>query len=163
MGIKMVSLRWVIPIWVLYLALTADFSLGNILVGGLLGFGLTWLVHPDAAQINWRSLPRRGWYVARYVLVLVQDIFLSGVDVARVVLTPSLPINPGIIAVPTSCKSDLAQMLSAHALTVTPGEMVVEIGEDGTMYTHCLDATHGQEYILEAQRLRRELLAKIVE
>jgi hypothetical protein len=31
------------------------------------------------------------------------------------------------------------------------------------MYTHCLDATHGQEVILEAQRLRRELLEKIVE
>jgi multicomponent Na+:H+ antiporter subunit E len=159
----MAPLRWLLLISALYLALTTDFSPGNILVGVLLAFGLTWLVHPGRERINWRSFPRRAWYFARYVLVLVQDIILSGVGVARVVLTPSLPINPGIIAIPTNCKNDLAQALSAHALTVTPGEMVVAIGEDGTMYTHCLDATHGQEVILEAQRLRRELLAKIVE
>lgn len=159
----MVSLRWLLLISVLYLALTADFSVGNLLVGVLLSFGLAWLVHPSKERVSWQSFPRRAWYFARYILLLVSDIILSGVGVARVVLTPSLPINPGIIAIPTHCKSDVAQALSAHALTVTPGEMVVAIGEDGTMYTHCLDATHGQEVILEAQRLRRELLEKIVE
>lgn len=159
----MAPLRWLLLISALYLALTTDFSLGNILVGILLAFVLTWLVHPGKERVSWRSLPRRTWYFARYILLLVQDIILSGIGVARVVLTPSLPINPGIIAIPTSCRSDVARALSAHALTVTPGEMVVAIAEDGTMYTHCLDATHGQEVILEAQRLRRELLAKIVE
>jgi hypothetical protein len=39
--------------------------------------------------------------------------------------------------------------------------MVVEIGPRGVMYTHALDATHAAEYVVEAQRLRRELLRKI--
>lgn len=159
----MVPLRWLVPIFALYLALTTDFSLGNLVVGGVLALGVTWLVHPGDERIGWRTLPRRVWYFFRYVLVLVQDIILGGIGVARIVLSPTMPINPGILAIPTSCKNDIAQALSAHALTVTPGELVVEIGEDGTMYTHCLDATHGHEVILEAQRLRRELLAKIVE
>jgi hypothetical protein len=39
--------------------------------------------------------------------------------------------------------------------------MVVEIGKDGTMYAHALDATRAAEYVEEAQELRRGLLRKI--
>jgi len=39
--------------------------------------------------------------------------------------------------------------------------MVVEISDDGVMYTHTLDVTHATEYVADAQRMRRELLGKI--
>jgi hypothetical protein len=38
---------------------------------------------------------------------------------------------------------------------------VVEIDDEHVMYTHCLDATHAETYINEAQEMRRELLSKI--
>ena len=55
----------------------------------------------------------------------------------------------------------MATALSAHAITLAPGEMVVEIGEGGVMYTHTLDASQAADYVAEAQDLRRELLRKI--
>jgi hypothetical protein len=40
--------------------------------------------------------------------------------------------------------------------------MVMEIGEHGMMYTHTLDTTTADESIAEIQRLRRDLLEKIL-
>ena len=36
---------------------------------------------------------------------------------------------------------NMATALSAHAVSLTPGELVVEIDDEGVMYTHCLDAS----------------------
>jgi multicomponent Na+:H+ antiporter subunit E len=51
--------------------------------------------------------------------------------------------------------------LSAHAITLAPGEMVVEIDERGVMYTSCLDKTNSEKYTEDAQRMRKNLLQKI--
>jgi multicomponent Na+:H+ antiporter subunit E len=99
--------------------------------------------------------------LGRYLYIVVLDVVKGGLVTARLVLDPALPIKPGIIAIPSGCDSELATALSAHAITLAPGEMVVEIGEDGVMYTHVLDATQAAGYVAEAQYLRRELLRKI--
>jgi multicomponent Na+:H+ antiporter subunit E len=51
--------------------------------------------------------------------------------------------------------------LSAHAITLAPGEMVVEMDEKGVMYTSCLDTTNSEKYIEDAQKIRKDLLQKI--
>jgi multicomponent Na+:H+ antiporter subunit E len=91
------------------------------------------------------------------------DIVRNGIRVARIVLDPRLPIRPGIIAIPAGMKTELGVALSAHAITVTPGEQVAEIGDDGVMYTHCLDAVTSAEGAEEAQRKRRAMLESIFE
>jgi multicomponent Na+:H+ antiporter subunit E len=113
--------------------------------------------------VAWRQAPQKGVALARYVLVLIYDLVVSGVQVTRIVLNPSLPIKPGIIAIPSNSRSEMASALNAHAITLTPGESVVEIGEDGVMYTHCLDAARSEEVVEQAQTLRVDLLEKIFE
>lgn len=83
--------------------------------------------------------------------------------VARSVWSRKLKIQPSIIAIPSGCESELATALSAHATSIAPGELVVEIDTDGVMYTHVLDVTHSTEYQEQAQNMRRELLSKIIE
>jgi multicomponent Na+:H+ antiporter subunit E len=85
----------------------------------------------------------------------------SGIQVARLVIDPKLPIQPGIVAIPSRAKTELGEALSAHAISLTPGELVVEIGDDGILYTHCLDASHAAEYLEDAQKMRKDLLDKI--
>jgi multicomponent Na+:H+ antiporter subunit E len=82
--------------------------------------------------------------------------------VAKLVLDPKLPIRPGIIAIKSGMTSEIGTALSAHAITITPGEMVVEIGDDGTMYTHCLDAVSSGEGGDSAQQTRRDMLQQIL-
>jgi multicomponent Na+:H+ antiporter subunit E len=151
----------IVGLWAVYLALTANLEMNNLVLGLLVAAGLTRLIRPQRENIELRRLPETTLALGRYLLLILYDMIKSGLATARLILDPALPVKPGIVAIPSGCKSELATALSAHAITLAPGEMVIEIGEDGVMYTHTLDATHAAEYVAEAQRLRRELLGKI--
>lgn len=156
-------LRGTLLLTAVYIALTANLQPSNILAGLLIALGVMFLLRPAGLRttIKWRFTAAGIVAFFRYTLVLIYDLAISGVQVARIVLDPDLPIRQGDIAIPTSCETEVAQALSAHAITVTPGEMVIEIGEDGAMYTHLLDTTHGEEDIIRAQKMREEMLGKI--
>ena len=151
----------ILGLWLVYLALTANLELANLVLGLLIAAGLTALLRPPRATFDLRRLPAAVFALGRYLFLVILNAAKSGLVVARLVLDPALPVNQGIIAIPTGCDSELATALSAHAITLAPGEMVIEIGEGGVMYTHALDATQATEYVAEAQRLRLELLRKI--
>jgi multicomponent Na+:H+ antiporter subunit E len=156
------NLRAVLLLTAVYLALTANLQLSNIIAGLLLAILVLILLRPAPRALNWRFLPATIWALIRYILVLAYDLLISGIQVARIVLTPSLPIQQGNIAIPTTCQSETAQALSAHAITLTPGEMVVEMDDKGMMYTHVLDASHADENMADAQKMREEMLQNIV-
>ena len=158
----MYNLRAILMLTAVYLALTANLQLSNILVGLLLSSLLLLLLRPATRVVNWRFLPSSTWAILRYLLLLVYDLIVSGIQVARIVLDPALPIQQGIIAIPTNCESETAQALSAHAITLTPGELVVEMSDEGVMYTHVLDAGHAQDDMAEAQQVREQMLQKIM-
>jgi multicomponent Na+:H+ antiporter subunit E len=153
---------WMIAgLWLVYLALTANLQASNMVLGLVVATGLTLLLRPPRGTFELRRLPGAVSALIRYVLVVFGDAVKSGLVAARLVLDPALPVKPGIIAIPSDCDSELATALSAHAITIAPGEMVVEIGKDGTMYVHALDATRAAEYVEDAQQQRRKLLRKI--
>jgi multicomponent Na+:H+ antiporter subunit E len=145
-----------------YLALTANFQLSNIIAGLLLSALILILLRPTTDVVNWRFLPSTTWALLRYISVLTYDLIVSGIQVARIVLDPALPIQQGNIAIPTNCESETAQALSAHAITLTPGELVVEMSDEGIMYTHVLNASHAAENVAEAQQMREQMLKKIM-
>ena len=155
-------LRVIIPSLFLYLALTGNFAWGNILLGLLVALLVALLVQPGDGLADPSNLPAALVALLRYVLVLAYDLIVSGVQVARIVLDPRLPIRPGIVAIPTDCQSELGRALSAHAISLTPGELVVEVGEDGTMYTHCLDASQATDLVANVQKMREAMLTKIL-
>lgn len=64
----------------------------------------------------------------------------ANIDVARRVLNPNLPINPGIVKVKTSLKSDTGLTFLANSITLTPGTLCVDIdSEKGILYIHWID------------------------
>jgi multicomponent Na+:H+ antiporter subunit E len=155
------QLWMILGLWFVYLALTSNVEPSNLVVGLLIAVGLTALLHPEQRLIRPRQVPGALWAGLRYTVFVAKDVILGGIQVARLTLDPKLPIQPGIIAIPSGTESELATALSAHAITLSPGSMVVEIGEHGKMYTHILDATHPDDSIAAMQRLRRDLLEKI--
>jgi len=77
-------------------------------------------------------------YIPIYLLVFLRELVKSTLDVARRVVSPSLPINPGIVKVKTRLKSPLGRIVLANSITLTPGTMTVETdGED--LYIHWID------------------------
>jgi multicomponent Na+:H+ antiporter subunit E len=154
-------LRVVIPLTIIYLIATINVQLSNIVLGLLISTVIVVLVRPYTEPVNWQNLPTMLLAIVQYLVVLVWDVFLNGLKVAYIVLTPTMQISPGIIAVPSLCETKLGTALSAFAITAAPGEMVIEISDDGIMYTHCLIATDKERYIAQAQKRRRDILQRI--
>lgn len=162
--------RWIVTLALAYLALTSNFKPINIIVALLVATAVVFLVRPIPPATPPRRVRRTliGSVVAtvvaliRYLITLVEDLVVSGVQIARIVVTPSLPIRPGIIAIPAETETEPGLTLAAHSVTLTPGELVVEIGDDNILYTHCLDATRGEEHVKASLKVQRELLDDIL-
>ncbi len=144
-----------------YLEISSNLEIGNLVVGLLIAMGVTLLVRPRGGAVAWGRVPSSIWALVKYVAILIYDLVKSGIQVARIVLRPKMRLRPGVVAIPAECESERGTALSAHAITLTPGQLVVEMDESGVMYTHCLDATDAEKYVTEAQQMRRDLLAKI--
>lgn len=52
--------------------------------------------------------------------------------------------------------------LSAHGITVAPGELVVDFEDSHIMLVHCLDAEEAAKSIFEAQARRLRLFERIL-
>jgi multicomponent Na+:H+ antiporter subunit E len=61
---------------------------------------------------------------------LLWQIVKSGVDVSKIILSPSLPISPTLINVRASQKSAVGLVTYANSITLTPGTVSVEVEGD---------------------------------
>ena len=82
--------------------------------------------------------PKSFAYTFMYLIVFIIDLLKANYDLTRRVLSPSLPINPGIVKVKTKLKSKMARLILADSITLTPGTFTMEIQED-TLYIHWID------------------------
>ncbi len=82
--------------------------------------------------------PVRIFWIFYYFWVFLVALIQANFDVARRVLTPSLPINPGIVKFKTKLKTPFAKMVLANSITLTPGTLSVDIIGD-TFYIHWID------------------------
>ncbi len=156
----------VLPILILvftYLALSADVSPANLIIGLLIAGGILAAVRPGRAVIHWRRLPGSLAAVFIYTVRLLYNMFRSGIQMARIILDPKLPLKSGIVAIDSGCESDLGQALSAHATSLPPGELFIEGDANGTLFIHTLDVETTLEQAGAAQKIQRTLINKIFE
>ncbi|MDP2923818.1 MAG: Na+/H+ antiporter subunit E [Candidatus Omnitrophota bacterium] len=84
-------------------------------------------------------LTRYLWF-AYYVPLFLWECLKANIDVAFRVSDPRLPINPGIVKVKTTLKSDTALTFLANSITLTPGTLCVDIkSKEGILYIHWID------------------------
>ena len=62
-----------------------------------------------------------------YVLWLSWEIVKSNVDVARRILSPSLPVAPAVRWLPASQRSELTRVIYADSITLTPGTLSIDL------------------------------------
>jgi multicomponent Na+:H+ antiporter subunit E len=84
--------------------------------------------------------PKSLFYSIVYLFVFTKELILSNLDVARRVLTPSLPIRPGFVMVKTKLKSKIGKLVLANSITLTPGTLTAEV-KGNHLYIHWIDIT----------------------
>lgn len=82
--------------------------------------------------------PKAIYFSFIYVFVFLKELIVSNFDMAYRVLSPSLPINPGIVEVKTKLKSHIGRLALANSITLTPGTFTIDISND-ILYIHWID------------------------
>lgn len=79
-----------------------------------------------------------------YLAYFARELFRSNLDVARRVLSPSLPLRPAVVRVHTALTSDLGRMLLANSITLTPGTLTLDVDDD-MLTIHWIDCPPGTD------------------
>ena len=82
--------------------------------------------------------------LVRYLINFVFALLKANLDMARRILTPSLPLNPEVVEVKTELQSDLGKLLLANSITLTPGTLTVDVKGD-RMLIHWVDSRPGRD------------------
>ncbi len=114
----------------------------DLLVIFFLALGVTWAFVPTTVRLNLAA--KRLAYAVAYMGYLFIEIVKANLDVARRVIQPRIPINPGIVRVKTRLKSPVGRMILANSITLTPGTLTVDIKDDH-LYIHWIDVTDKEE------------------
>jgi multicomponent Na+:H+ antiporter subunit E len=121
---------------IFWMLLTFELTVANIIVG-IVASVITALFFGRFFITNVYKLlqPRRYFWFIIYLFVFIWECLKANIDVAYRVLHPAMPIRPGIVKVRTTLKSDMAKMLLANSITMTPGTISVDIIDD-YLYIH---------------------------
>jgi multicomponent Na+:H+ antiporter subunit E len=109
----------------------------DILVVGVLASLVIALLYPVGLSFftEFRATPEAFVAGLRYFGYFFKELVKSNLRLAAIVLSPSLPIKPGIVKVRTRLKSRMGRLMLANSITLTPGTLTVEM--DGEwLYIH---------------------------
>ncbi|MCL6284085.1 Na+/H+ antiporter subunit E [Ruegeria sp. 2012CJ41-6] len=118
--------------------LVNDISLNSLLFGFFLG-----IVIPVVTMPYWPNRPklRNIPMVVEYILVVLYDIVIANIAVARIVLfKPDAARNPAWVRIPLELRSPEAITVLAGTITMTPGTLSADLSAKGhSLLVHCLD------------------------
>ncbi|MEW7977180.1 MAG: Na+/H+ antiporter subunit E [Candidatus Sedimenticola endophacoides] len=126
-----------------WLLLGGGFAADSLLVGALAALLIALLFHDGLSFFTeLRPTPRALAAGVFYYGYFFRELLRSNLRMAAIVLSPALPISPGIVRVRTRLKSRMGRLMLANSITLTPGTLTVEI--DGEwLYVHCVTLKPG--------------------
>jgi len=119
--------------WVLLNGSTAT----DVLVVGAVAAFLIAIMFSDGLAVvsDLRVNPKALATTLLYVPFFLKELIKSNINLAKIVLSPELPVKPGIVKVRTRLKSRMGRLLLTSSITLTPGTLTVDlVGE--WIYVH---------------------------
>jgi multicomponent Na+:H+ antiporter subunit E len=96
---------------------------------------------------------RRLWYFVVYLVRFSKELALANYQVAKLVLSPRLPIRPGFLSIPLEAKTDFEITSFANSITLTPGTISVHIPDDRkSIVIHAIDVGDDVDALRQATK-----------
>jgi multisubunit Na+/H+ antiporter MnhE subunit len=138
-----VPLLFVAGLAILWLLLVGQVDRGQVTLGVVVGILFVLVTGAGRGRgVPIRQLPRRLGYLSYFLLFLLPyQVMRSNFAVAASILRPTVKLRSGIIRLPLGQQvSRTTVALEEHALTLTPGAVVVDYSADEhTAYVHVMD------------------------
>lgn len=117
--------------FILWLALTSTLSPPEVIMGCAVCLVVSFLGARIYSRLGLPPLSiKRILFSIVYVGVLFREIIKANIDVAYRILHPRMPIRPGIVVIRTSLKSNVARLILANSITLTPGTFTLDVVGD---------------------------------
>ncbi len=146
-------------VWVL---LANKPSLNSLVFGLLLG-----VIIPFITQPYWPDRPKlRNWpMVIEYMLVVLWDIVIANITVARIILFKrDADRQPAFVSIPLELRTPEAITVLAGTITMTPGTVSCDLSAQGhNLLVHCLDAPNPEDVRDEIKHRYERRLKEIFE
>jgi len=88
--------------------------------------------------IRWS--PKVIFYYLLYLGVFLIELTKANLNVMRLVFSPRIEIEPGIVEIKTKLKSPIGRLALANSITLTPGTLVVDIKDD-SLFIHWINVS----------------------
>jgi multicomponent Na+:H+ antiporter subunit E len=131
--------------FLLWMMLTASLDPAEMITGLVVAAVVTLASRPHLALFSGLRLsPSAILPFLTYLVVFIAALIRANLDMARRVLSPSLPIRPGVVEVKTELKSSLGRLILANSITLTPGTLTVDLQGDSILI-HWVDIPPGSD------------------
>ena len=93
---------------------------------------------------------RRVWAIIKLIMLFIIELIKANIDVIKIVLSPKLTNQPGIVAVTTKLETDVEITLLAALISLTPGTVSMDFSQDSkTIYIHAINVPDKDEMIAD--------------
>ncbi len=119
---------------------TGNLDPGSLLLGATFSFVIALITYDyfvDDSEVFLKDILPRPDIVVLYLIILIGKVYIASFDVAYRVMT--MKINPGEIRIRTRLRSELARVLLANSITITPGTLTIDLKGD-YLYVHWLES-----------------------
>jgi multicomponent Na+:H+ antiporter subunit E len=128
-----------IALFLLWLVLTSTIFWQELLTGLVFSLIIAAVAYGSFNEKGMGNLsPRRIVYAMGYAPFFLWEVIKANFDVAYRVLHPDMPINPGIVEIRTTMKSDIGKLGLANSITLTPGTITMDVDGD-RMFIHWIN------------------------
>jgi multicomponent K+:H+ antiporter subunit E len=146
-----------VALMVLWLLLANQFNFAHLLLGAFLGWAIP-LFTSDFWQE--RATIRQPITLVRFGIVVLYDIVVANVSVARLILGPGERLQPAFMVMPLRLRTDLAISVLANTISLTPGTVSAFVSADRrSLVIHTLHTTSPEQVIADIrERYEQPLL-----
>lgn len=122
---------------VMWLLMVNAPSVGHLVLGAFLGWGIALLCSGFMLDV---PRVRRPGLLCRYLLMVLWDILVANLHVARLVLGSTEKLRPAFVEVPMEIENEFVLSVLACILSLTPGTVSSGLSSDHkTLLLHGLD------------------------
>lgn len=126
--------------------LTGEFTLGNLIIGFILGYIILLMGIPISGNSDYAV---NFWRAVGLALYFIIELVSSSIRVSKEILRPNLKLSAGVIGIPLeTAETDVEITLLSNIITVTPGTLSLDVSEDrSTLYVHSMYLTSDKEML----------------
>jgi len=107
--------------------ITTEAFLEELVAGVIISIGVAAITSKNFEGLGIKYLhPKRIAYFIAFFFVFLKEMVKANLNMARIVLSPKLPVKPGIVEIETDLKLPSAKLFLGNAITLTPGTMIID-------------------------------------